>query len=143
MIKGTPLSGLSLIATRVYVTGSPLTLVAYTNTRDSLTANSLAADLAQPTLTGGYAPILLNGAWTVLDGVATYQHPVGTNTDAIGNPQFVCTGPWSASVTGIAMIFGTALVHFKDSTDLTGTPLDFVAAVGKRYSVSVPNLVTP
>lgn len=142
-VKGTPLGGLSEIAKRVYIDGADVTLVAYTNTRNTLSSASVAADLTQPTSTNGYAPILLDGTWSELDGVATYQHPLGPSTDPTGNPQWHCTGTWSANVTGVALIFGTRLLHFKDSTDNVGVPQDFVAAAGKNYAVAISNLVSP
>ena len=109
--SGTPRGGLDEIAERTYVNGADFTLVAYTNTPNSLGDDSVAADLVQPPEENGYAPVVLNGVWASEDGVVTYDH--GTPDD----PGWVATGPWSAPVTGAALIYGTRLVHFKDYND--------------------------
>lgn len=134
--KGTPKVGLTEIGTRVYVNGADLTLVAYTNTANSLTADSTVASLTQPTVANGYAPIVLDGTWSVVDGVVTYAHSA---TDPIvgAKPIWSATGTWSGTVTGTAMIFGSILMHFKDNA------VPFVAASGKKLSIDISNLVGP
>ncbi len=130
--SGTPKGGLDEIAERVYVAGADLTLVAYTNTPDSLGPDSVAADLVQPTSANGYAPITLNGTWSAVDGIVTYDH--GTPD----NPTWTATGTWSANVTGVAMIYGAILMHFRDYNDSGGS---WVAADGRKLAVDVTNLV--
>lgn len=120
--QGTPSAGLDLIATRVFVDGADYSLVAYTNTADSLGTATVAADLTQPT-GGGYAPITLNGTWSSSGGVVTYSHP--------GNPYWIASGTWSADVTGVAIIYGSVVQHFKD----LDTP--FVAAANKKLEVDL------
>ena len=128
--SGTPKEGLDLIGTRVYIDGADLTLVAYTNTADSLDADSVYSDLTQPTSSNGYAPILLNGTWTATDGIMTYVHSTPTN------PQWDATGTWSAVVTGVAIVSGTStLVHFKDLTSA------FTAASGKKLAVDLDTVL--
>lgn len=139
--QGTPNGGLAEITERVYVNGADFTLVAYTNTQDSLGANTVAADLTQPTSANGYAPITLNGTWSTNNGVVTYTHPAGPNADALGNPTWFATGAWSAVVTGAALIFGSRVLHFMDHRDSAGNPLTFTAAAGKRFSVDLAALV--
>lgn len=140
--EGTPNGGLDEITTRVYIDGADLTLVAYTNTQDSLDSGTVAADLTQPTQANGYAPITLNGTWATNNGVVTYTHPAGPNTDAQGNPAWYPTGTWSATVTGVAMIFGTKVVHFMDVRDGNGDPSTWVAAAGKLFPVDVSTLAS-
>ncbi len=137
MRQGTPKGGLNEITKRVYEDGADLTLVCYTNTQDSLSADSVAAGLTQPTVANGYAPIVLTGTWSRVDGVVTYAHPVGPNADEFGNPAWFPTGTWSAAVTGVAIIFGTAILHFMDTRDGAGTPATFVAASGKKFVVDL------
>ena len=129
MIQGTPNGGLDEIATRTYVNGADLTLVCYTNTADSLDLNSTAATLTQPNETNGYAPIVLSGAWSTSNGIVTYDHGGGTN------PTWSASGAWSATVTGVAIIFGGALMHFKDLS------VPFVAAAGKKLAVDLATVV--
>jgi hypothetical protein len=139
--EGTPTGGLDEIAGRAYVNGAAYTLVAYTNAQDSLGPNTVAADLTQPSSANGYAPIVLNGTWTTTNGVLAYLHPAGPNADALGNPTWFATGAWTAPVTGVAIIYGARVVHFKDHRDGAGTPLTFTAASGKRFSVDLASLV--
>lgn len=130
--SGTPKGGLNEIAERVYVNGADLTLVAYTNTPDSLGPDSVAADLVQPTSANGYAPITLNGTWATNNGIVTYDH--GTPD----NPTWTATGTWSAPVTGVAMIYGSRIMHFRDYNDSGGS---WTAADGRKLAVDVTNLV--
>lgn len=128
-IKGTPKGGLQDIAELAYTSGL-LTLVCYTNTADSLGPDTVAADLVQPT-GGGYAPIVLDGTWSAPDGVTTYVHSVGTH------PRWTATGTWSATVTGVAMIRGARVRHFKDNT------VPFTAVAAKVFEVNISTLVGP
>lgn len=130
--SGTPNGGLDEIAERVYVNGADLTLVAYTNTPDSLGPTSVAADLVQPTQTNGYAPITLNGTWATSSGIITYDH--GTPD----NPQWEASGAWSAAVTGVAIITGSRIMHFRDYDDSGGS---WTAAAGRKLAVDITNLV--
>jgi hypothetical protein len=140
--QGTPNGGLDLITTRVYVDGADLTLVCYTNTQDSLGLGTVAADLTQPDQSNGYAPIVLDGTWSTDDGVVTYTHSAGPNTDVLGNPAWFPTDAWSAPVTGVAMIYGGIVVHFMDVRDGNGDPTTWVAALGKRFPVDVSSLAS-
>lgn len=144
--KGTPTTGLALIAARVY--GSlPYTLVAYTNAQGSLGPGSVLADLAQPDQANGYAPIVLPAVgWTFSGGVASYAHPSGANNsgDGLNNPCWYATGAWSADVTGAAMIdpvTGT-LQHFVDALDGQGNPAPFTAKVGGKWAIDISNLAS-
>jgi hypothetical protein len=130
VIKGTPKGGRDDIAELAYTSGI-LTLVAYTNPADSLGVDTVAADLVQPTSANGYAPIVMNGVWSTLDGVVTYVHSSGTH------PRWTATGPWSATVTGTAIIRGTRVRHFKDNA------VPFVAVAAKVWEVNVSTLVGP
>lgn len=130
--SGTPKGGLSELAERVYVNGADFTLVAYTNTPNSLGDDSVAADLVQPTVANGYGPITLNGTWSVTDGIVEYDH--GTPD----NPTWTATGTWSAPVTGAAIIYGTRLVHFRDYNDAGGS---WVAANGRKLAVDITNML--
>jgi len=106
--NGTPKEGAEELATRIYVSGADLTLVAYSNTADSLDTDSVYADLSLITSANGYAPILLDGTWDATNGIVTYSHSTPTN------PTWTATGAWSATATGVAIVFGTTLVHFHD-----------------------------
>jgi hypothetical protein len=130
--SGTPLGGRDEIAERVYVNGADFTLVAYTNTPDSLGDNTVAADLVQPTVMNGYAPITLNGVWATSSGIVTYDH--GTPDD----PGWTASGPWSAPVTGVALISGSRVVHFKDYNDSGGS---WTAVDGRKLAVDINNMV--
>jgi hypothetical protein len=127
--EGTPFQGLDYAAGRVY--GSHLSLVAYTNAPNSLGDASTYATLVQPASTNGYAPITLDGTWTILNGTITYL-----KTGA--NPGWTATGVWSSTVNGVAMVDIAAgkLLHFRDNV----TP--FTAANLKRFEVDVTNLVS-
>lgn len=140
--QGTPKGGLNEITKRVYEDGADLTLVCYTNTQDSLTADTVAADLTQPTVANGYAPIVLTGTWSRSDGVVTYTHPAGPSADEFGNPGWFPTGTWSAPVTGVAIIYGSAVVHFMDNRDGGGTPNTFTAASGKKFIVDMATVAS-
>lgn len=128
--QGTPNGGLDDIAGLAYVS-SALTLVAYTNAGNSLGPATVAADLNQPTSTAGYAPIVLDGTWTAVNGVVTYLHSTGVN------PRWVALGAWSAPVTGVAIIRGTTCRHFKDLSSI------FTAAAGKPLEVDLNSVVGP
>lgn len=131
--KGTPSGGLLEIGERVYVNGADLTLVAYTNSPDSLGATTVAADLIQPTVANGYAPILLNGTWSVdSNGVVTYDH--GTPDD----PTWEASGTWSAPVTGVAIIYGARVIHFKDYSDVGGS---WTASAGRKLAVAIQDVI--
>jgi hypothetical protein len=139
--QGTPNAGLDEIIRRAYINGAAFTLVAYTNAQNSLGANTLAADLTQPTSSNGYAPIVLNGVWSTNAGVLAYVHPAGPAADALGNPTWFASGAWSAPVIGIALIYSTYVIHFMDHRDGAGSPTTFVAAAGKRLTVDLQALV--
>jgi hypothetical protein len=139
--QGTPNGGLNEIAERAYINGADFTLVAYTNAQDSLGPNTVAADLTQPTQSNGYAPLVLNGTWSVNNGLLAYAHPAGPNTDSLGNPGWFPTGAWSAGVTGIALLAGSRVLHYCDHRDGAGTPATFVAAAGRRLVVDLATLV--
>lgn len=127
--QGTPYGGLNDIAALAYVSGA-LTLVAYTNTADSLGSATVAADLTQPTTANGYAPITLDGTWSTSNGVLTYVHSTPTN------PTWTATSSWSATVTGVAIIRGTTVRHFKDLTS------PFVAAGGRKLAVDLASVLS-
>ena len=108
-IIGTPKEGRDkIISDRVYTSGT-LDLRCYTNTANSLDADTVFADLVEPTGTG-YGAITLNGVFSETDGVVTYDHgtpddPEFENTESPGGSN------WSAAVTGIAMTDGTYVLH--------------------------------
>jgi len=125
--SGTPNSGLNQIGAWVYVANA-MSLVCYTNTANSLSDTTVYADLVQPAVANGYAPITLTGAnWTVTNGVMTY------NTD----PQWSATGTWGATVTGVAILYSTTLMHFKDLT------APFIAASGGKLKIDLTTIVAP
>jgi len=132
--KGTPAGGLSEIAKRTYIDGLDFTLVAYTNTPDSLGPSTLAADLTQPTSANGYAPIVLNGTWSESGGVVTYDHD-GSG----GHPGWDASGTWSAPVTGVAIVYGTRVMHFRDYDPVGSTT--WIAAAGKKLRVSIADVL--
>lgn len=142
--QGTPNGGLDEITERVYVNGADLTLVCYTNAQDSLSAATVAADLTQPTQANGYVPIVLNGTWSTTNGVVTYEHPAGVNTDLFGNPAWFPSAAWSDTVTGVAMIYGSRVVHFMDLRDGAGDPTTWVYQAGQaqRWPVDVATLAS-
>lgn len=123
--SGTPHAGLDVIATRAYVDGADFSLVAYTNAADSLGDATVTADLTQPTSANGYAPITLDGTWSTSDGVITYVHSTPTN------PTWTATGSWSGVVRGVAIVYGTDVVHFKDLASA------FTASTGKKLAVDL------
>ena len=131
--KGTPNGGLAELGERAYVNGADFTLVAYTNTPNSLGPTTVAADLVQPTEANGYAPIVLNGTWAVdATGIVTYDHGGGTN------PTWTATGTWSAPVTGAALLYGSRVVHFRDFDDIGST---WSAADGRKLAVAIVDLL--
>jgi len=131
--QGTPLAGLDDIASLAYVSGA-LTLVAYTNTANSLGSTTVAADLTQPTSANGYAPLLLDGTWSSTNGILTYVHGAGPNSFN-GFPGWQATGSWSGVVTGIAIVRGSVCRHFKDLT----TP--FTAANLKKLYANLAEVI--
>lgn len=128
--SGTPYGGLAEIAERVYINGADLTLVAYTNSPDSLGPDSVAADLVQPTQANGYAPIVLNGTWSNANGVISYDHP--------GDPTWTASGTWSAPVTGCAIIYGARIMHFRDFNDTGGS---WSASAGRKLAAQIRELI--
>ncbi len=136
MRQGTPRAGLDLIARRVYIEGPALTLLAYTNTPDSLSALTVLAELLQPDPENGYGPLLLTpSGFATADGIVTYTHPAGPNTDAFGRPCWFATGAWSAAVTGAAIAFGSTVLHFWDLRDANGDPMTFYASAGRQLAI--------
>ena len=128
--SGTPKEGLDLIGDRVYISGADLTLIAYTNAGNSLDADSVYADLTQPSVSNGYAPITLDGTWTATDGIMTYVHSTPTH------PTWTATGTWSGTVNGAAIVSGTSvLVHFKDLA------VPFTAANGRKLAVDLDTVL--
>ena len=134
--KGTPNEGRDfIISDRVYTTGT-LDLRLYVNTADSLDANTVFADLTEPTGTG-YAPITLNGVFSETNGVVTYDHgtpddPIFENTEGGGGSN------WSQPITGVVMTDGTYILHFSDLVggSVTMTP-------GYKLRVDVSSLIAP
>jgi hypothetical protein len=126
--EGTPNEGLDYAAGRVY--GSHLSLVAYTNAANSLGTGSTYATLTQPT-GAGYAPIALDGTWTISGGTVSYLK-------AGLNPTWTAAGAWSLPVNGLAMVdIATGkLLHFRDCS----TP--FVASAGRRLTADITTLVS-
>jgi len=128
-VEGTPNQGLDYAAGRVY--GSHLSLVCYTNAADSLGTATTYAGLTQPTVANGYAPIVLDGTWTILDGTVSYLK-------AGLNPVWTASGAWSAAVNGVAMVDASAgkILHFRDSS------APFTASSGRRLEVDITTLVS-
>lgn len=127
--SGTPNDGLDEIVTRAYINGADLTLVAYQNTADSLGSTTVTADLTQPSTANGYAPILLDGTWAVSAGVLSYTHSTPTH------PKWTATGSWGSNVTGVAIVNGATVWHFKD------LDVVFTAAAGKSLTIDLTTLV--
>lgn len=127
--SGTPKEGLDEIADRAYISALDYSLVAYTNTADSLDQDTVYGDLTFPTESNGYAPITLNGTWSSTDGVLTYVHSTPTH------PTWTCSGTWSATVTGVAVVYGTTLMHFKDLA------VAFTAADGRKLAVDLDTVL--
>lgn len=141
--QGTPFEGLAEITRRTYTLAPALTLIGYTNAQDSLGNETIAAQLVQPTQENGYAPIVLNGTWTHVNGVVTYEHPPGPNTDDFGNPAWFPSGSWSAPVTGVALIHNNnVLVHYFDVRDGGGNPTPWIAAAGKRFVIDIAQVLS-
>ena len=132
--QGTPNEGLDERNERVYA-GTDFILVAYTNLADSFDANSVLADLNQPTSTNGYAPITLDGTWSSSNGVATYLHSTPLIPENPALTGWSATGTWSATVNGVAIVTATRLVHFKD----LGSP--FTAADGRKLGVDLDTVL--
>ena len=131
--QGTPNGGLDDIASLAYA-GVSMQLVAYTNTPNSLGSGTVAADLTQPAVANGYAPITLDGTWSSTNGVITYEH---SEIDPVlgALPKWIATGTWSATVVGVAIIRGAAVRHFKDLTSA------FTAAAAKKLVVDLATVV--
>lgn len=129
--QGTPLAGRNELARRSYVIGADCALVAYMNPALSLDDNTVMADLMQPPLANGYAPIILSKAnYSVDAAVVTYIDPT------TGNPEWAATGPWGSNpVNGIAMVFGSVVLHFMDLSQ------PFIAAAGKRLAGAIADLI--
>lgn len=127
--NGTPYEGRDNIIVPGVYTGLDLRL--YTNTLNSLNANTVLADLTYPVGTG-YATYTLSGVWTGTNGVVTYDD--GTPD----NPQFENTGgtDWTGAVTGAAITDGTYVLHFKDNAlgAITMTP-------GKIIEIDISTLI--
>jgi hypothetical protein len=125
---GTPYQGLDYCAGRIY--GSHLSLVCYSNAADSLSDTTVYADIVQPSVSNGYAPITLDGTWTISNGTVSYLKNGA-------HPGWTCTGTWSVTVRGVAMVDITAgkILHFRDCT----TP--FTAANLKRLESDITTLV--
>ena len=127
---GTPYEGRdSIIAPAVY-TGLDLRL--YTNTKNSLSDNTVLADLTYPTGTG-YATYTLSGVWSSSNGVVTYDD------GSPDNPQFENTGggDWTGAVTGAVITDGTYILHFKD---FVADPITLEP--GQVIEVDISNLVS-
>lgn len=149
MRQGQPIGGRNLYLQRTLSEGVDCTLVAYTNTQDSLGNDTVPGDLTQPNQANGYAPITLpKGGWSISGGIATYTQPPGGNFDGDGNPCWIATGGWSADVTGVALLQSGVILHFFDhrypSDDpldpLAGTPATFTAAAGRKLVVDLSTL---
>ena len=127
--EGTPLQGLDYAAARVY--GSHLSLVCYATAANSLGSATVYANLIQPSVSNGYAPVLLDGTWTFSGGTVSYLK-------AAANPGWNASGAWSLTVTGIAMVDVAAgrILHFRDCS----TP--FTATAGRRLEVDITTLVS-
>ncbi len=133
--SGTPNEGRdNIISNRVYTTGT-LDLRLYVNLANSLDADTVFADLVEPTGTG-YAPITLSGVFSEADGVVTYDH--GTPDDAsFENTNAEGGDNWSQVITGVAMTDGTYVLHFQDLlTPVTMTP-------GKKLTIDLSTLIAP
>jgi hypothetical protein len=107
----------------------------YVNTANSLDADTVFADLVEPTGTG-YAPITLSGVFSETDGVVTYDH--GTPDDAsFENTNAEGGDNWSQAITGVAMTDGTYVLHFQDlASPVTMTP-------GKKLTIDLSTLIAP
>lgn len=134
---GTPYEGVDNLLLNAYQSGGTvdgnLTLVLYTNTGDSLTRESVYADLVQPdNAAEGYAAITLDGTWSSSNSVISYVHSSSTN------PTFQNTGSGTAwdTVTGSAICDGAYLLHFVDM----GNPVALAANATLVIDVST---ITP
>lgn len=125
-LAGTPNAGLDEIGRSAYVFHGPYSLVCYCNTRNSLDADTLTAELIQPNVFNGYAPILLNQLWQSVNGDVTY--PV--------KPRWTASGSWNLPVRGVAMVFNAIVLHFQDLS----TP-DFVPVNGAWLEVDLLNVL--
>lgn len=116
----------NIIAANVYTASLEMGL--YTNTANSLTTDSVLADITEPSGTG-YARVTLNGSWSASNGVVTYTP----------NIKFENTGAtsWTGDVTGSFITDGTYLLHFKDRT---GGAVEMTA--GKVLEVSISALLS-
>lgn len=127
---GTPNEGKdNIIASAVYT--ASLSIGLYTNTQDSLDADSVLADITEPddgATSDGYARQTLNGSWSFSDGIVTYTP----------NIQFENTGgsSWTNDVTGAFITDGTYLLHFLDRV---GGPLTMTA--GKILEIDISTLL--
>ncbi len=130
--SGTPNEGRDrIISDRVYTSGT-LDLRLYVNLQDSLSDLTVFGDLVEPTGTG-YAPILLTGVFSELNGVVTYDsNPIFENTEPEGGSN------WSNPITGVVMTDGTYILHFQDliTSPVTMSP-------GYKIEVDLSTLIAP
>lgn len=125
--SGFTFGGLTLIGS--WFTTNATQLVCYTNAQNSLGDTTVASDLLQPSQTNGYAPITLAAAnWINTNGILTYSTGTGTFSN---NPTWQATGAWSNTVNGVAIIYSTSCVAFKDLS----TP--WTAANGLKLSIDL------
>lgn len=128
--QGSPKAGRTEIGRRVYVLGGQCSLVAYTNAGNSLGDDTVSADLTQPPLANGYAPIALTPSqWAVVNGVATWQDA------SSADPIWTCAADWGVTVIGAAIVFGVTVMHFKDLVS------PFVATRGKKLAITLADLI--
>jgi len=107
--SGTPDEGKDSIIVPAVYTG--LDLRAYVNTANSLDADTVFADLTEPT-GSGYAAIALDQSWSSSAGVVTYDH--GTPDD----PRWTAGDNWAGGdIVGVAITDGTYVLHFKDLSE--------------------------
>ena len=127
-VKGTPYEGRdSIIAPAVY-TGLELRL--YTNTANSLDADTVLGDLTYPS-GSGYATLALSGTFSSANGVVTYDD--GTPDD----PRFTAADNWTGgNVVGSALCDGTYILHFQD---LTAGPVTMTT--GKVLVIDISTLI--
>jgi hypothetical protein len=123
--SGFTFGGLNLIGQRFLLLAADTQLVAYVNAPNSLGDTTVAADLSQPTVANGYAPITLTAnRWTCTNGILTYNTGTGT-----GFPTWSATSTWSGTVNGTAIISGTTCIAFKDLTTPWSAALNLKLAI--------------
>ena len=135
--SGTPNEGLDAISNRVYTSDGTLQLRLYVNLADSLDADTVFADIVEPTGTG-YAPESLTGVFSETDGIVTYDD--GTPDDVIfENTESEGGSNWSQAVNGVILydVTNNAVLHFNDlSVPITMTP-------GKKLKIDLSTLIAP